>query len=65
MFPFLFEIILFTTDEDILEEVAKHDFTYEYDIIEEEEEQLMQSVEQNRPKTADASNVTVSFILQV
>ncbi|XP_065066463.1 katanin-interacting protein-like isoform X2 [Rhopilema esculentum] len=51
------DIILFTTDEDILEEVAKHDFTYEYDIVEEEEEQMMQSVERDRPKTADQGNL--------
>jgi len=50
------DIILFTTDEDILEEVAKHDFTYEYDIYDSEEEQMIQSVEQNRPKTADESD---------
>ena len=59
---FSLQIILFTTDEDMLEEVAKHDFTYEYDIVEEEEEQMMQSVERDRPKTADQGNLMVSIL---
>ena len=46
----------------MLEEVAKHDFTYEYDIVEEEEEQMMQSVERDRPKTADQGNLLVSIL---
>ena len=55
------QIILFTTDEDILEEVAKNDFTFEYDIVE-EEEMLMQSVERDRPKTADQGGMTVNTL---
>eukprot|EP00794_Sanderia_malayensis_P021189 gene21189-23267_t len=46
------DIILFTTDYDILEAVSRNDFTYEYDIAE-DEEKMMLSVESERPKTAD------------
>ncbi len=52
--PIHLQIILFTTDEDILEAVAKNDFTYEYDIAD-DEETMTQSVESERPKTADNS----------
>lgn len=49
-----FQTILFTTDEEILEQVSQHDQVFEADwLLEEEEVKAEEEQEEERPQTAD------------
>ena len=54
------QTILFTTDEDILEEVAAHDQQFEVDVLAELEEEE----DMKRPLTADVSAGTSQVVHQ-